>query len=26
VSKIVAGQSVQQSIDWARDELEGFTR
>jgi ABC-type glycerol-3-phosphate transport system substrate-binding protein len=26
VSKIVAGQTIQQSIDWAKDELEGFTR
>ncbi|HYZ21466.1 MAG TPA: extracellular solute-binding protein [Rhodopila sp.] len=26
VSKLVAGQSIKQAIDWARDELEGFTR
>ncbi len=26
VSKLVAGQTIQQAIDWAKDELEGFTR
>lgn len=26
VSKLVAGQSIQQAIDWAKDELEGFRR
>ncbi len=26
VSKIVSGQSIQQAMDWAKDELEGFTR
>jgi hypothetical protein len=26
VSKLVAGQTIKQSIDWAKDELEGFTR
>lgn len=26
VSKLVAGQTIQQSIDWAKDELEGFSR
>jgi ABC-type glycerol-3-phosphate transport system substrate-binding protein len=26
VSKLVAGQSIKQAIDWAKDELEGFTR
>jgi Bacterial extracellular solute-binding protein len=26
VSKLVSGQTIQQAIDWAKDELEGFTR
>jgi len=26
VSKLVAGQTIQQAIDWAKDELEGFVR
>ncbi len=26
VSKLVAGQTIKQAIDWAKDELEGFTR
>jgi ABC-type glycerol-3-phosphate transport system substrate-binding protein len=26
VSKLVSGQSIQQAIDWAKDELEGFSR
>ncbi|MBS0640040.1 MAG: extracellular solute-binding protein [Proteobacteria bacterium] len=26
VSKLVAGQSIKQAIDWAKDELEGFSR
>jgi ABC-type glycerol-3-phosphate transport system substrate-binding protein len=26
VSKLVAGQTIQQAIDWATDELEGFAR
>ena len=25
VSKLVSGQTIQQAIDWAKDELEGFT-
>ena len=25
VSKLVAGQTIKQAIDWAKDELEGFT-
>jgi hypothetical protein len=24
VAKLVSGQSIQQSIDWAKNELEGF--
>ena len=26
VSKLVSGQTIKQAIDWAKDELEGFTR
>jgi ABC-type glycerol-3-phosphate transport system substrate-binding protein len=26
VAKLVSGQTIQQAIDWAKDELEGFTR
>ena len=26
VSRLVSGQTIQQAIDWAKDELEGFTR
>jgi ABC-type glycerol-3-phosphate transport system substrate-binding protein len=26
VSKLVSGQTIQQAIDWAKDEIEGFTR
>ena len=26
VAKLVAGQSIKQSIDWAKEELEGFVR
>lgn len=26
VSKLVSGQTIQQAMDWAKDELEGFTR
>jgi ABC-type glycerol-3-phosphate transport system substrate-binding protein len=26
VSKLASGQSIQQAIDWAKDELEGFSR
>ena len=26
VAKLVSGQTIQQSINWAKDELEGFTR
>lgn len=26
VSKLVAGQTIKQAIDWAKEELEGFTR
>jgi hypothetical protein len=26
VAKLVSGQTIQQAIDWAKDELDGFTR
>jgi hypothetical protein len=26
VSKLVSGQSIQQAIDWAKEEMEGFGR
>ena len=26
VSRLVAGQTIKQSMDWAKGELEGFTR
>jgi hypothetical protein len=26
VSKLVSGQSIEQAIAWAKDELEGFVR